>query len=124
MNTGRVDINNVLSQMRAMREQAQSGAANGVSPIGGQDVAVGRALDIKAPAKPEFQNILTSALDQVNSLQKQSASMAKAYELGDTTVSLSDVMVASQKSSVSFQAVTQVRNKLVEAYQEVMNMPV
>ena len=124
MNTGRVDINNVLSQMRAMRDQAQSGVPNGVGSIGSQDVAVGRALDLKGPDKPAFQNILSSAINQVNDVQQHSASMAKSYELGDTTVSLSDVMVASQKASVSMQAMTQVRNKLVESYQEVMNMPV
>lgn len=124
MNTGRVDINNVLSQMRTMREQAQTGVANNVAPMGTQDAAIGRALDLKGPAKADFQNILSSAVNQVNDVQKQSAAMSKAYELGDTTVSLSDVMVNSQKASVSFQAMTQVRNKLVEAYQEVMNMPV
>jgi flagellar hook-basal body complex protein FliE len=46
-----------------------------------------------------------------------------AFESGDANVSLAEVMVASQKASVSFQAMLQVRNKLVEAYKDVMNMP-
>lgn len=50
--------------------------------------------------------------------------MSKAYIKGDPNVSISDVMIASQKSSVAFQAATQVRNKLVEAYKDVMNMPI
>ncbi len=53
-----------------------------------------------------------------------SGALAKAYEQGDPGVALSQVMVASQKAGVSFQALTQVRNKLVEAYQDVMKMPI
>ncbi|MGI9286880.1 MAG: flagellar hook-basal body complex protein FliE [Pseudomonadales bacterium] len=119
MNTTRVEIDSVLAQMRVMRSQAQ-----GINPAAGGDVAVGNAVDVRAPGEASFKTALTSAIDSVNATQKQSGALAKAYELGDPKVSLSDVMVASQKSAVSFQAMTQVRNKLVEAYQEVMNMPV
>ena len=119
MNTTRVEINSVLEQMRAMRSQAQ-----GVNPTSGGDIATGKALDVRAPGEASFKTALTSAIDGVNQTQQQSVALSKAYELGDPKVSLSDVMVASQKSAVSFQAMTQVRNKLVEAYQEVMNMPV
>ena len=49
--------------------------------------------------------------------------MTEAFETGATNISLADVMVATQKANVSFQAMLQVRNKLVEAYQDVMNMP-
>ena len=65
-----------------------------------------------------------SAIDSVNELQKTSGELRTAYERGDSQVSLTQVMVASQKASVSFQAVSQVRNRLVEAYKEVMKMPV
>lgn len=119
MNTTRVEIDSVLAQMRVMRAQAQ-----GIDPAAGADIATGKALDVRAPNETSFKTALTSAIDGVNETQKQSAALAKAYELGDPKVSLSDVMVASQKSAVSFQAMTQVRNKLVEAYQEIMNMPV
>jgi len=50
--------------------------------------------------------------------------LSRSFEQGDPGVSLTQVMVASQKASVSFQAMTQVRNKLIDAYQEVMNMQV
>ena len=119
MNTSRVEINSVLEQMRAMRSQAQ-----GINPTQGGDIGIGKGLDVRAPDGASFKTALTSAIDSVNETQKQTGALAKAYELGDPKVSLSDVMVASQKSAVSFQAMTQVRNKLVEAYQEVMNMPV
>jgi flagellar hook-basal body complex protein FliE len=49
--------------------------------------------------------------------------MVEAFEAGAANISLADVMVSTQKASVSFQAMLQVRNKLVEAYQDVMNMP-
>ncbi len=127
MDAGRVDVNNVLQQMRMMREQAQAGISN---PIQG-DTGNANALNLRginqgpnAVAKSDFQNTLSSAIDKVNELQKTSGALAEAYQLGDTRVSLSDVMVASQKSGVAFQAMTQVRNRLVEAYQEVMNMPI
>jgi flagellar hook-basal body complex protein FliE len=50
--------------------------------------------------------------------------MKKAFEMGDDSVDLSEVMIAAQKSTISFEALSQVRNKLMKAYQDVMNMPV
>lgn len=123
MDSGRVDINNVLSQMRVMRDQAQAKPIAPSQDVAGQNNLQLRGID-QGVQKTDFQNVLTSAIDQVNELQKTSGALATQYELGDTTVSLSDVMVASQKSSIAFQAMTQVRNRLVEAYQEVMNMPI
>ena len=123
MDSGRVDINNVLSQMRMMRDQAQAKPIAPSQDVAGQNNLQLRGID-QGVQKADFQNVLSSAINQVNELQKTSSALAGKYELGDTTVSLSDVMVASQKSSVAFQAMTQVRNRLVEAYQEVMNMPI
>ena len=62
--------------------------------------------------------------EQVNQLQSSAAELKTAFEAGTDQVSLPEVMVAVQKASVSFEAVTQVRNKLLSAYQEVMNMQV
>ena len=50
--------------------------------------------------------------------------MKTAFEIGDDSVSMPEVMVAVQKASISFEAVTQVRNRLLSAYQEIMNMQV
>jgi flagellar hook-basal body complex protein FliE len=57
-------------------------------------------------------------------LQKDAKSKVTALEMGDRSVSLAEVMIASQKSSVAFEATVHVRNKLVESYKEIMNMPV
>jgi flagellar hook-basal body complex protein FliE len=71
-----------------------------------------------------FGSLLRQQIDEVNVMKQQSQSLAQAFELGDPNVSLVDVMIASQKSSVSFSALTEVRNKLLGAYQEIMGMSV
>jgi flagellar hook-basal body complex protein FliE len=71
-----------------------------------------------------FGALLTDAIDQVNKSQLQSADMKSAFETGNSDASLAEVMISVQKADLSFRAMTEVRNKLVTAYQEIMNMPV
>ncbi len=71
-----------------------------------------------------FADLMQQAIDQVNEGQMKAAELGRALERGDPNVDLAQVMIAMQKSSVSFQALTEVRNKLLTAYQDVMNMPV
>lgn len=68
--------------------------------------------------------MMAQAIDHVDATQKTSSEMATAFEMGDPNIGITDVMIASQKASVSFEAMTQVRNKLVKAYEDIMNMPV
>lgn len=72
----------------------------------------------------DFSAALKHSLDQVNGLQQETNHLATSFELGDPDVDLADVMVAMQKSSLAFTGLTQVRNKLMEAYQDVIKMPV
>ena len=72
----------------------------------------------------QFGDLLSNALNTVNDAQADAKQKVTAVEMGDRNVSLADAMIASQKSSVAFEATVQVRNKLVEAYKEIMNMPV
>ncbi|MDD5228928.1 MAG: flagellar hook-basal body complex protein FliE [Methylococcales bacterium] len=85
------------------------------------------AAGSKVPEVPsegiDFGSLLKQAIDNVNEKQQISGNMKSAFEGGDKTINLAEVMVASQKSDVSFKAMLQVRNKLVEAYKDVMNMP-
>lgn len=67
---------------------------------------------------------VAKAVNNVNGLQKASSDLAVRFDRGDEGVSLSDVMIARNKSSVAFDATIQVRNKLVDAYKALMNMPV
>jgi flagellar hook-basal body complex protein FliE len=106
-----VKANDLYSEMQAMMRQAQGAE---MRPEG---IAVNSAGD-------KFGGLLKNAVDGVNDLQAHSKQLATAFEMGDRSVSLGDVMIAAQKSSVAFQATVQVRNKVVEAYKEIMNMPV
>ena len=72
--------------------------------------------------QPSFFNAVQSAVDRVNDASKQSSAMAEAYERGED-VPLTDVVLAMQKSSLAFEATLQVRNKVMKAYEEIMNMP-
>ncbi|KTF16171.1 flagellar hook-basal body complex protein FliE [Pseudoalteromonas sp. H105] len=72
----------------------------------------------------QFGDLLTNALDTVSNHQREAKEKVTALEMGDRSVSLAEVMIASQKSSVAFEATVQVRNKLVESYKEIMSMPV
>ncbi len=119
MQVNRADVNNLLMQMRELK--AQAGGMSNVQPRSDVEAAVGGTSKVKAP---DFSDMFANAVDKVNATQKHSSALAKAYEQGDPSVTLSQVMVASQKSSVAFQATTQVRNKLVEAYKDIMNMPI
>lgn len=71
-----------------------------------------------------FADLLQSSIDAVNRAQASASDMATALERGDKSVALPEVMIAMQKASLSFQAMTEVRNRLVSAYQEIMNMPI
>ncbi|GGC07375.1 flagellar hook-basal body complex protein FliE [Marinobacterium zhoushanense] len=114
----RADINGVLEQMRALKAQAQQGARQIEMP---QVVAGQKAEEVQ---KGGFGDLLKMAIDEVNSQQAEAKKLATAYELGDPSVDLPQVMIQAQKASVSFQAMTQVRNRLVKAYEDVMSMSI
>ena len=73
---------------------------------------------------PDFSALLKESVNKVNEMQKESGAAKTAFEQGDPNTDLGEVMVAVQKADVSFQAATQVRNKLITAYREIMNMQV
>jgi len=107
-----IDPNQLLTQMKAAQAQASQQA--NVNPV-----EQGQNND-----RVSFSGIMGNAVNQVNETQKASGELKTAFEMGDPNVSLADVMIASQKASVAFQATVQVRNKLVSAYEEVMRMSV
>jgi flagellar hook-basal body complex protein FliE len=71
----------------------------------------------------DFGALLKGLIDQVNDQQQYSSSMKEAYQLGKER-DLAQVMLASQKADIAFNAMTQIRNRLVDAYQEIMRMPI
>lgn len=100
------EISQVLAQMRVARAQAMGGAEVEQAPQG------------------NFGELLQKSINAVNETQQTASSLRTSFEKGDEGIDLAEVMIAAQKSSVSFEAMVAVRNKLVEAYKDVMNMPV
>ncbi len=121
----RVDINRLLVEMRSLKAQTQ--VFNKPQGLAAKDIAPGAVHPGQSVGKSEapssFGNLMQKAIDKVNETQQDSATKAQAYTQGNPNVDITDVMIASQKAEVSFQAMVQVRNKLIEAYREVMNMP-
>ncbi len=103
-----INPDTLLTQMRALTAQAQGKSTQESSAAGQSD----------------FSELLKQSVDKVNESKMDAKNLADAFQAGDPNVQVSEVMVAMQKSNVSFQAMLQVRNKLVSAYQEIMNMQV
>ena len=82
------------------------------------------AKPAEAEGAPNFADVLKESIDQVSQVQQAAQTKQMDFQAGDPDANLQDVMVSLQKASLSFQTMVQVRNKLVSAYQEVMNMQV
>jgi len=101
-------IEQMLSVLRTTAAQATGKPAEAMPATGGLD----------------FAQVLQGSIDKVNQTQQQADQMAEKLAAGDTSQNLHEVMIALQTASVSFQEMVQVRNKLVTAYQDVMNIQV
>ncbi|WP_322048728.1 flagellar hook-basal body complex protein FliE [Paraburkholderia sp. J67] len=104
-------LTSALAQMQAMATQAASATA-------AADGASGAAT------AGEFASALKASLDKISGDQKKAVGESQAFELGASNVSLNDVMVDMQKANIGFQFGLQVRNKLVSAYTDIMQIQV
>ncbi|MDZ7588408.1 MAG: flagellar hook-basal body complex protein FliE [Parasphingorhabdus sp.] len=113
-----VDNNSMIAQMLAARRAviAQNESLQKLVPA--RDL-----VPSQRTTAPEFGDALQSALATVNGLQTQASTLSTEYTTGQTT-DIAAVMLAKQKASLGFEATLQVRNKLLGAYQDIMNMPV
>lgn len=102
-----MNISKVLAEMRALAAQASQ------APSAASDAT-----------QADFGALLKQSIDKVNATQQTAAAAAGRFEAGDPDTDLTEVMIALQKADVSFKAMTEVRNKLVDAYREIMNMPI
>ncbi|MEE4302082.1 MAG: flagellar hook-basal body complex protein FliE [Pseudomonadales bacterium] len=105
--TGNVAINDVLARMRALSAELDAPAAD-----------AGAARETSG-----FSELLQRSLSEVNAAQQHSGDMARAFTLGEEA-NVAEVMVAAQQASLSFEAMNQVRSRLVTAYREIMNMQI
>ncbi len=103
-----IDTSQLLTQLRAAAAAAQSQAVP--------------AQEAGADAK--FSSLLTNSINQVNSMQQESQGLKESFQLGDPNVTLPQVMIAGAKANLAFQTMVHTRNKMVEAYQEIMRMQV
>lgn len=120
MKTGVIDsskIESMLAQLRAAAQSPQTEALGGLASAAGSQKTQGTS-------RLDFSEVLKASLNQVNQVQVEAENMGKNFAMGDDSVSLSDVMITRQKANISFQAAVQVRNKLVSAYHDIMNMQV
>lgn len=108
-----IDVNQLLNQMRVMAQASQGTQASGNAAQAAQ-----QGQEAKGP---DFAALLKQSVDTVNANQQKAGAMRDAFVAGDPNTSLPQVMIALEKASVSFEAMKQVRNKLVEAYQSVMS---
>nr|WP_314544458.1 flagellar hook-basal body complex protein FliE [uncultured Massilia sp.] len=137
MNIGGIDssrIEAMMAQLKAAATKPSAGASaadgvrgtglsGGVGGIGGIG-GLSKPDAAESSSKVSFSDALKAQLDNVSKAQLGAEDMGKRFASGDDSVNLSDTMIAMQKASISFQATVQVRNKLVSAYQSIMNMQV
>lgn len=105
-----LEINTLLAQMRTTAGRLEN------------SLPAGSGTQEAAPT--EFKTLLKDSISSVNETQQTAGAMKESFQKGDPDTSLTEVMLQVQKADLSFRAMTEVRNKLVTAYQEIMNMPV
>lgn len=104
-----IDVNNVLSQMRQLSLQAKPAE---------------QSFTAAASDQPDFAGLLKQSISAVADRQVDAGREAAAFERGDADADLGRTMIAVQKADLSLNALTQVRNKVVDAYNNIMNMSV
>jgi flagellar hook-basal body complex protein FliE len=128
MNIGGIDSSRIEAMMAQLKSAAQKpagpaspaealGGLGGIGKLGAPDAA-------ESSTRVSFSDALKASLQNVSNSQIQADEMGKKFAAGDDSVSLSDTMIAMQKASINFQATVQVRNKLVSAYHDIMNIQV
>lgn len=106
-----INSNMLLTQLRTMASQA-----------GMQEAPVTEKTN--EGQTTDFSELLKTSVEHVNDRSMKAREMVVAFEQGDPNVELSQVMIEMQKARISFETMSQVRNKMVSAYQEIMNMPI
>ncbi len=119
------NLNSSPGQFRnEVTQQDLINQANALNTRPGNQMDLNPASYAPSSTNPSIGEMMGNAINQVNDTAMHSSNLSTRYTQGDPNVDLPEVMVAMQKSSVSFQAMSQVRNKLLEAYKDIMNMPV
>jgi len=118
-----IKTNSLFAQMQSMTLQA---TGNKLPAMGGDMPGLSGINSVGKinPSSDNFGNLFTEALNTVRELQQDAGAKKTAFEMGDRSITLAEVMVSSSKAGIGLEATIQVRNKFVEAYKEIMSMPV
>jgi flagellar hook-basal body complex protein FliE len=114
-----LEIDRVLAQIRSISQATRSPAAGGIGGPGG----VGAGPGAVGGVDNGFARLLKQGIESVNATQANANDLAVKFEKGVPGVELPQVMIEMQKANISFRALTEVRNKFIDAYREIMNMP-
>ncbi len=106
-----IKAQSLYAEMQALALQAQN-------PITPAPVAIDN------PTSADFGDMLGQAIRNVSDMGIESKNMQQRFDMEDPNISLADVMVAKEKAGIAFEATVQVRNKVLEAYKSIMNMPI
>jgi flagellar hook-basal body complex protein FliE len=117
--TSHANIASMLQTLNAVQHQA----AAGVNPAGVNPAALQPGAQVPGAGKPGFTDMVRNAVSEVNQTQLHSRELQTAYERGEP-IPLHEVVLGMQKSSLAFEATLQVRNKVLKAYEDILNMPV
>jgi len=109
INMDKINSNELLSQLQVLARKVQQGGDQNINK--------------DANETTQFSELMKDSINKVNEQQSKAGELTKAFEMNDPDVPLSTVMIEMQKARVSFEALKQVRNQLVDAYKQVMNMP-
>lgn len=110
-----IGANSLFAEMQNMTAQINNDIRPQTTQIAPQQIN---------PSTAQFGDLLTQAINNVNELGQAAGEARNRFEMGDQSISLADVMIAKEKSSIAGEATIQVRNKLLEAYEKIMQMPV
>jgi flagellar hook-basal body complex protein FliE len=108
-----LQIQQVLAEMRSLQARASGSAEPQVA-----------GLQAVSAQPSEFANLLKNSIDHVAAMDNRATALGEAYEAGDKSVDLTKVMLEMQKAGLAFHAMNEVRNKLIDAYTQIMNMSV
>jgi flagellar hook-basal body complex protein FliE len=125
-----VGMESLLAKLNAAREALGQGAAAAQGPRARAGAVAGMGMDdggpgaARAAKSVDFGALLKQSLDGVDGAQVQAGRLAEQFQLGNPKVTLEETMVAVQKASLSFQQAVQIRNRVIAAYHDIMNMQV
>ena len=122
MKPGGIDSGRIEAMVAQLRSAASAASSAANRPTGLESPI--KAGGSTAAPQVNFADALKSQINSVAELQSKSAKLEKNFQLGDESGSLSDVLIAGQKAGIAFQTTLQVRNRLVSAYRDIMNMQV